>query len=457
MKKTENDENKKTERKTTTKKTNNDKKPSSAVKGDPAETIKELTTDGELSEEEFRYLDKLHKEVLEEMKNEPFISPESEEEYMERTYGIKLQTDPYQYGGTCFSGYPYDRRPWEELTPRFITDYLNQYVIGQEDAKKMIAIAINNHMKSLCDETQLIRKNNIMIVGPTGVGKTYLVKMLAALLNLPLAIVDATSLTEAGYVGDDVENCLTRLLVAANNDICWAEQGIVYIDEIDKIARKSESVSITRDVSGEGVQQALLKIVEGAEVSIPINGGRKHPKGGNVMMDTSKILFICGGAFEGLAGKKSKRRTNSLGFCREKEQDTDESGEKEVTPEELKRFGMLPEFLGRFPVIVSMKDLGENDLRRILTEPKNSLVNEFTRIFEMDRVKLEFEPEALREMARLALERGTGARGLRSIMVDVLKDIMYDLPELKDQNVKKCVVTADAVKDHRIKLIKKAG
>ena len=455
MKKTENEENKKTERKTTIKKSNNDKKTSSAVKGDPAETIKELTTDGELSEEEFRYLDKLHKEVLEEMKNEPFISPEEDEE--DDMFGLEPLNNFTRYEGTCFSNYPFGRTPWEDLKPRFITEFLDQYVIGQEDAKKMIAIAINNHIKGLCDGTRLIQKNNIMIVGPTGVGKTYLVKTLAYLLNVPLAIVDATSLTEAGYVGDDVENCLTRLLIEANNDIGLAEQGIVYIDEIDKIARKSESVSITRDVSGEGVQQALLKIVEGAEVSIPINGGRKHPNGGNLMMDTSKILFIAGGAFEGLVGKKSKRKTNSLGFCREKEQVSDGPDEKEVTPEDLKRFGMLPEFLGRFPVIVSMKDLEEEDLVRILTEPKNSLANEFMRIFEMDGVKLEFEPEAIREMARLALERGTGARGLRSIMVDVLKDIMYDLPELKDQNVKKCVVTADAVKDHRIKLIKKAG
>ncbi len=390
--------------------------------------------------------------------DDPFLFPEGN---IDNEWGLidelGQEFTANSYENTCVPDYPYNDRPWEELTPRFITDYLDQYVIGQDDAKRMIAIAINNHLKSLCDEQELIQKNNIMIVGPTGVGKTYLIKTLAKMLGLPLAIVDATSLTQAGYVGDDVENCLTRLLTAADYDIAAAEQGIVYIDEIDKIARKSESVSITRDVSGEGVQQALLKIVEGAEVNVPINGGRKHPNGENLMMNTSKILFICGGAFEGLAGKKSEKKTNTMGFGREKEKHVvDGSEKKDITPEDLKRFGMMPEFLGRFPVIVSMEELDKEALVKILTEPKNSLTKEFARIFEMDSVKLEFEPEALREMARTALERGTGARGLRSIVVDVLKDIMFDLPELKDRNIKECVVTETAVKDHRMKLIKQA-
>ncbi len=347
--------------------------------------------------------------------------------------------------------------PWDNYAPERTVNWLNDYVIGQDEAKRTLAVAIYNHIKSIYDKEGLVRKSNIMMAGPTGCGKTLIVKTLAKKLDVPLAIVDATSMTEAGYVGDDVENCLTRLLYEANGDIDKTERGIVYIDEIDKIGRKSENPSITRDVSGEGVQQALLKIVEGAKVNVPIYGGRKHPRGENVQIDTSKILFIAGGAFEGLSGNE-KSGKSVIGFGqRETGEDKQEEQKKEIEPEDLKRFGMLPELIGRFPVIVTLSELDEDDMVRILTEPKDSIIKEAVRSFEMDGVKLEFEEDAMREIARLAMERKCGARGLRSIISRMLMDTQFKLYSLKKRGVEKVVVTAETVRSNVTEIIEKAG
>lgn len=341
--------------------------------------------------------------------------------------------------------------------PREIKQFLDDYVIGQDQAKKVLSVAVYNHYKRINHEELAkeknddveIQKSNILLLGPTGCGKTMLASTLARMLNVPFAIADATTLTEAGYVGEDVENILLKLIQAADGDVEKAEKGIIYIDEIDKITRKSENPSITRDVSGEGVQQSLLKIIEGTTASVPPQGGRKHPHQELIQINTTNILFICGGAFEGLENIiKQRTGKKSIGFGSEIQSNKDIDKYKifeELLPQDLLKFGLIPEFIGRLPIIATLKELDKETLKKILVEPKNSLIKQYKKLFEIDGVELEFEEEAIEAIVNKAIELNTGARGLRSIIEDIMTDIMFEIPS--NPKIEKCIITRDTVQN----------